>query len=215
MAFCNHSNQKNQPFILPDLPFDKDDFKPYFSAETFDYHHGRHHNAYVTNLNSLLQSAPEFENKELEEIISLSENSNAGVFNNAAQIWNHTFFWNSIKPKGGGTPTGNLLSQIEKDFGSYKDFAVAFKQAALAQFGSGWVWLVFHDGRLQIVKTSNAETPITRNMEPIIACDVWEHAYYIDYRNKRPDYVSVFIEHMINWDFAALHFEKAMSDSNI
>jgi Fe-Mn family superoxide dismutase len=209
MVFCNHSNQKTQPFVLPDLPFGKDDFKPHFSAETFDYHHGKHHNAYVTNLNNLLPNNPEFKGKELEEIISLSNNSNAAVFNNAAQIWNHTFFWNSIKPKGGGKPTGAVLSQIEKDFGSYEKFAEDFKQAAVTQFGSGWAWLVYHDGKLQIVKTANAETPITKGMEPILACDVWEHAYYIDYRNKRPDYVSIFIEHMINWDFAGVHLEKA------
>jgi Fe-Mn family superoxide dismutase len=209
MAFCNHSNQKTQPFVLPDLPFGKDDFKPHFSAETFDYHHGKHHNAYVTNLNNLLPNNPEFKGKELEEIISLSNNSNAAIFNNAAQVWNHTFFWNSIKPKGGGKPTGAILSQIEKDFGSYEKFTEEFKQAAVTQFGSGWAWLVYHEGKLQIVKTSNAETPITKGMEPILACDVWEHAYYIDYRNKRPDYVSVFIEHMINWDFANIHLEKA------
>lgn len=209
MAFCNHSNQKNQPFVLPDLPFSKDDFKPHFSAETFDYHHGKHHNAYVTNLNNLLPDNPEFKGKELEEIISLSNNSNAAIFNNAAQVWNHTFFWNSIKPNGGGRPTGAMLTQIEKDFGSYEKFVEEFKQAAVTQFGSGWAWLVYHESKLQIIKTSNAETPITKGMEPILACDVWEHAYYIDYRNKRPDYVSIFIEHMINWDFANIHLEKA------
>ncbi|RTK92277.1 MAG: superoxide dismutase [Rickettsiales bacterium] len=211
MTFCNHSNQKSQPFTLPKLPFDKGDFQPDFTTETFDYHYDKHHNAYVTNLNNLLKDNSEFDGLDLEQIINKSHNNNASIFNNAAQVWNHSFFWNSIKPKAGGKPSGKIGAQIEKDFGSYDDFATEFKQAAVTQFGSGWAWLVYcsKDQKLKIVKTGNAETPITQNLHPLIACDVWEHAYYIDYRNKRPDYVSIFIERMINWEFAEMHLELA------
>lgn len=209
MTFCNHSNQKSHPFTLPSLPYGKDDFKPHFTAETFEYHHEKHHNAYVTNLNNLLQDNKDMSNMDLEGVIMASHKSNPAIFNNAAQVWNHTFFWNSIKPKGGGKPSGEIAEQIDKDFGSYEEFATQFKQAAVTQFGSGWAWLVYKNDKLQILKTANAETPITDGFEPIIACDVWEHAYYIDYRNRRPDYVTTFIDHMINWDFANLHFAKA------
>ena len=204
MIYCSKSNQKSYPFILPELPYGKGDFVPHFSAETFDYHHGKHHQAYVTNLNNLLANDPGLQKMTLEDIIisSSSNSSQTAIFNNAAQIWNHSFFWHSIKPKGGGKPTGKILEQINKDFGSYENFVNEFKQAATTQFGSGWAWLVLNNGKLQILKTANAETPITKSIKPLIACDVWEHAYYIDYRNKRPDYVSIFIEHMINWDFA-------------
>lgn len=204
MIYCNKSNQKSYPFSLPELPYGKGDFAPYFSDETFDYHYGKHHQTYVTNLNNLLANEPDLQKMTLEEII-ISSSSNLkqiGIFNNAAQIWNHSFFWHSIKPKGGGKPTGKILEQINKDFGNYENFVNEFKQAATTQFGSGWAWLVSNNGKLQIMKTANAETPITKSITPLIACDVWEHAYYIDYRNKRPDYVSVFIEHMINWQFA-------------
>lgn len=204
MIYCNKSNQKSYPFVLPELPYGKGDFVPHFSPETFDYHHGKHHQAYVTNLNNLLQNNQELQQKSLEELIiyaSIKPDA-AAIFNNAAQIWNHSFFWHSIKPLGGGKPTGKILEQINKDFGSYENFVTEFKQAAISQFASGWAWLVSNNGKLQIVKTSNAETPITKSMKPLLACDVWEHAYYIDYRNKRPDYVAVYIEHMINWQFA-------------
>ncbi len=211
MTFCNHSNQNLQPFTLPKLPFDKKDFEPDFTPETFDFHHEKHHNAYVVNLNNLLKDNAEFNDMDLEQIINKSHNNHAGIFNNAAQVWNHSFFWNSIKPNCGGKPSGNIANQIDKDFGSYDDFAAEFKQAAITQFGSGWAWLVYcnKEQKLKIVKTSNAETPITQNLHPLIACDVWEHAYYIDYRNKRPDYVSIFIEKMINWQFAEMHLELA------
>ncbi|XVN43047.1 MAG: superoxide dismutase [Candidatus Rickettsia vulgarisii] len=207
MTYCNHSNQTSYPFILPELPYGKGDFVPHFSSETFDYHYGKHHQAYVTNLNNLLQNESNWQKKTLEEIItSLStDSSKTAIFNNAAQIWNHSFFWHSIKPAGGGKPTGKMLEMINKDFGSYENFVTEFKQAAVSQFGSGWAWLVLNNGKLEIVKTANAETPITKNIKPLLACDVWEHAYYIDYRNKRPDYVSIFIDHMINWEFAEKH----------
>ena len=212
MTYSEEANQTAQPFILPDLPYNKDSFKPHFSAETFDYHHGKHHQAYVNNLNNLLQTNKELAGKNLEDIIILSNIDSLlkGVFNNAAQVWNHTFFWHSIKPAGGGKPKGDLLEQINKDFGGLEKFLTEFKTAAVGQFGSGWVWLVCHEEKLHIVKTSNAETPITQNMQPLLACDVWEHAYYIDYRNKRPDYIDVYIEHMINWDFAEENFKKVV-----
>ncbi len=209
MTFCDHSNQTKQPFILPELPYGKNEFEPHFTPETFEYHHAKHHNAYVTNLNNLLKDNKSMESNDLESIILKSHKSNPAIFNNAAQVWNHTFFWNSIKPKGGGKASGEILVQIEKDFVSYEQFAEQFKQAAVTQFGSGWAWLAYKDGKLHIVKTSNAETPITDGYHPIIACDVWEHAYYIDYRNRRPDYVSIFTEHMINWDFANSNFAKS------
>lgn len=203
MVYCTKSNQTSYPFVLPNLPYDKDSFKPHFTAETFDYHHGKHHQTYVTNLNNLLKDNIELQKMDLEELIAhSSSNSNYAIFNNVAQIWNHSFFWHSIKPNGGKAPTGTLLELINKDFGSFENFCEQFKTAAIGQFGSGWAWLVQHDNKLQIIKTANAETPIANGMKPLIACDVWEHAYYIDYRNKRPDYVDVFIKYMINWEFA-------------
>ena len=202
MVYCDKSNQTSYPFILPDLPYDKESFKPYFTHETFDYHHGKHHNAYVQNLNNLLKDKEELQKKDLEEIIEWSsQNSNTAIFNNAAQIWNHTFFWYSIKPQGGGKPSGKILEQINKDFSSFEEFCQQFKQDAVGQFGSGWAWLVYHNNGLQIIKTANAGTPIANGMKPLLACDVWEHAYYIDYHNKRSDYVDIFIKHMINWQF--------------
>ena len=202
MTYCEKSNQKSYPFELPKLPYDKESFKPHFTGETFDYHHGKHHNTYVQNLNNLLKDQEELQKKSLEEIIEWSsQNSNAPIFNNAAQIWNHTFFWHSIKPNGGGKPSGKILEQINKDFSSFEAFCEQFKADAVGQFGSGWAWLVYHNNKLQIVKTTNAGTPIANGMQPLLTCDVWEHAYYIDYRNKRPDYVDIFIKYMINWEF--------------
>lgn len=211
MTYCDHSNQEEFPFTLPDLPYKKDAFEPHFSPEAFDYHHGKHHNAYVTNLNKLLEDNKEMLGLDLEHIIKISHNTNNAIFNNAAQIWNHTFFWHSIKPNAGGIPKGDMLNKINADFGSYDEFVKKFKEAALTQFGSGWAWLVLNtNNKLEVVKTANAETPLTSGMYPLIACDVWEHAYYIDFRNKRPDYVSVFLDHMVNWDFASMHMHRAM-----
>jgi len=156
MIFCTKSNQNSFPFILPELPYDKGDFVPYFTSETFNYHHGKHHKAYVNNLNKLLENDREFSGKNLEEIIIASVNLKPGIFNNAAQIWNHSFFWHSIKPGGGGKPSGILFNKITKDFGSYENFVTEFKQAATTQFGSGWAWLVHNDNKLQIIKTGNA-----------------------------------------------------------
>ncbi len=203
MIFCHKADQQSYPFILPELPYRKDDFVPHFSAETFDYHYSKHHQAYVTNLNNLLQNNQILQKKSLEEIIisSSTNQSEVAIFNNAAQIWNHSFFWHSIKPQGGGKPSGQILKRINQDFGSYENFVTEFKQIAVSQFGSGWAWLVDNNGKLQIIKTSNAETPITKSIKPLLTCDVWEHSYYINYRNNRPDYISAFIDHMINWQF--------------
>lgn len=203
MIYCPQANQLSYPFILPELPYDKKGFAPILSAESFDYHHGKHHQAYITNLNNLLQDQPVLQKMSLEELIiaSAQDSSKSAIFNNAAQVWNHSFFWYSIKPKGGGNPSSKILKMIDKDFTNYENFVAEFKQAAISQFGSGWAWLIFNDGKLQIVKTSNAETPITQSIKPLLSCDVWEHAYYIDYRNKRPDYVSAYIESLVNWQF--------------
>ena len=192
------------PFELPNLPFAKDALEPHMSAATFDYHHGKHHAAYVNKLNGLIDGT-NYASQSLEEIIqNTSGKADAkGIFNNAAQIWNHSFFWQSMTPNGGGKPTGELLQRIEKDFGSFDAFKDAFKAAGVGQFGSGWAWLVLDGDTLKIVTTANAETPITDGLKPLITCDVWEHAYYIDYRNDRPGFLGVFLDHLANWEFAA------------
>jgi superoxide dismutase, Fe-Mn family len=183
-------------FVLPELPFPKDSLKGIISAETLDYHYGKHHAAYVTNLNKLTEGT-EFANLSLEEIIS---KSSGGIFNNAAQTWNHTFFWNSLSPNGGGAPTGKAQQEIIKYFGSFDIFKEKFSTAAATLFGSGWAWLVQNtDGKLDIVQTSNAGTPLTSGLKPILTFDVWEHAYYIDYRNARPKFVEMLWE-IVNWD---------------
>jgi Fe-Mn family superoxide dismutase len=185
-------------FTLPELPYSKDALAPHISAETLEYHHGKHHKAYVDNLNKLLDGKPEA-NKSLEEVIMSSDGK---VFNNAAQIWNHTFYWNSMSPKGGGAPSGKLADAINKAFGSFDKFKEEFSKSAAGNFGSGWTWLVQRpDGSLGIVNTSNAATPITGSDKPLFTTDVWEHAYYIDYRNARPKYVEAFWN-LVNWDFA-------------
>ena len=186
-------------FELPPLPYPKDALQPHMSAETFDYHHGKHHAAYVAKLNELTQGKPEA-NKSLEEIIRSSEGP---LFNNAAQVWNHTFFWNCMKPSGGGAPKGDLADAIERDFGGLDKFKEQFTAAAVGRFGSGWAWLVQDKGKLSITSTPNAETPITTSAKPLLTIDVWEHAYYIDYRNARPKFCEVFLANLVNWDFAA------------
>ncbi len=214
MSFCKFANQDRYPFKLPELPYGKADFEPYITAEAFEYHHGKHHNSYVTNLNNLVEQSGEMKENNLEEIIIASRTLNPFVFNNAAQIWNHSFFWHSMKPAGGGIPKGEMLQKLEKDFLSYKSFSSQFKQMALEQFGSGWVWLVYQNKKLKIITTSNAQTPITEEgCFPLITCDVWEHAYYIDYRNKRAEYIDIFIEKMINWDFAYSNFLAAVENA--
>nr|WP_275937576.1 superoxide dismutase [Nannocystis exedens] len=187
------------PFTLPELPYAKDALAPHISAETLEYHHGKHHAAYVNNLNKLLDGKPEAE-LSLEEIILRSD---GGVFNNAAQVWNHTFYWHSMRPNGGGRPTGELAEAIARDFGSFERFREEFANAATTQFGSGWAWLVVQNGKLAVTKTGNADLPLKHGQTALLTIDVWEHAYYIDYRNARPKYIDTFLDHLVNWDFVA------------
>jgi len=188
---------------LPPLPYAKHALAPHISAETFDYHYGKHHQAYVTNFNNLIVGT-EFENASLEDTI---RKSSGGIFNNSAQVWNHTFFWNSIKPAGGGEPTGALLAAINAKWGSFAAFKEAFTKSAVGNFGAGWTWLVRKaDGSVDIVNTSNAATPLTTADKALLTIDVWEHAYYIDYRNARPKFVETFLTHLVNWDHAAKQF---------
>ena len=192
-------------FELPALPFAADALAPLMSAETFEYHHGKHHATYVANLNKLVEGTDQAA-KSLEEIIMGSE---GGLFNNAAQVWNHTFFWKSLKPGGGGEPTGELGELIKRDFGSYEAFANEFVQACVTQFGSGWAWLVWANGKLQVAKTANADLPMKHGQAALLTADVWEHAYYIDYRNARQKYLETFLAGLANWQFAAANLAKA------
>lgn len=188
---------------LPALPYEQNALEPHISAETLSFHYGKHHNTYVVKLNGLI-GGTEFENKSLEEIV---KSSSAGIFNNAAQIWNHTFYWNSLSPNGGGEPSGDLLAAINSNFGSFDEFKAKFTDSAINNFGSSWTWLVKNsDGRLAIVNTSNAATPLTdEGVTPLMTVDLWEHAYYIDYRNVRPNYLNGFWA-LANWDFAQANF---------
>jgi len=183
---------------LPPLPWAAEALAPHISKETIDYHYGKHHQAYVTKTNELIANTANA-GKSLEEIIKSSQGP---LFNNSAQVWNHTFYWNSLKPKGGGQPTGAIAAAIKESFGEYATFRKEFSEAAVSQFGSGWAWLVKDGAKLKIVKTPNAETPLTTAAKPLITCDVWEHAYYVDYRNARPKYLETYLDHLINWDFA-------------
>lgn len=192
-------------FTLPPLPYATNALEPHMSANTFSFHHAKHHNAYVTNLNNLLKDSP-LAGKTLEEIImaSAGDAGKAGIFNNAAQVWNHTFFWNSMKPGGGGAPAGKIAEKINADFGSFDAFKEAFKQAAATQFGSGWAWLVKGaDGKLKVTKTGNADLPMAHGDKALLTIDVWEHAYYLDYQNRRPDFVTAYLDHLVNWEFAS------------
>ena len=193
------------PFSLPPLPYEKDALAPYLSAETLEFHYGKHHQAYVNNLNKLTDGKPEAK-KPLEEIIM---SASGGLFNNAAQVWNHTFYWSCMKPNGGGEPTGALAAAIKRDFGSVAKFKEEFANAGATLFGSGWTWLVLEGGKLKIVQTGNADLPMKHNQVALLTMDVWEHAYYIDYRNARPKYIDVFLDHLVNWDFVAANFAKA------
>lgn len=198
-------------FELPALPYEKNALEPHMSANTFDFHHGKHHNTYIVNLNGMLDGS-DLADSSLEDIIKTTagDPAKAGMFNNAAQVWNHTFFWNSMKPNGGGAPTGELAAKIDSDLGGFDAFKDAFKAAGATQFGSGWAWLVVGDGgKLEVVKTPNAETPLTQGKTPLLTCDVWEHAYYLDYQNRRPDFLAAFLDNLANWDFAAENLANA------
>ncbi len=197
-------------FELPPLPYAKDALEPYISARTMEYHYGKHHQAYVTNLNALVKDTP-LANKSLEDIIkeTADDEARAGIFNNAAQVWNHSFFWRSMAAGGGGEPSGALADKIKEAFGSFDGFKEQFKQAGTTQFGSGWAWLVSDGGALKIVKTANAMTPIVQGLKPLLTCDVWEHAYYLDYQNRRPDFIQTFLDRLIDWTFADSNLRDA------
>ncbi len=192
-------------FELPQLPYAKDALAPHMSVETFEYHYGKHHAAYVNNLNAAVKGTPN-ESKSLEEIILSSDGP---LFNNSAQVWNHTFFWNCMKPQGGGKPTGDLAAAIERDFGGFDKFREQFVQAAVKQFGSGWAWLVSDGGTLKITSTGNADLPMKHKQTALFTVDVWEHAYYIDYRNLRQKFVETIVDSLANWDFAAANLKSA------
>lgn len=187
---------------LPDLPFAKNALEPHISARTLEFHHEKHHNAYVTKTNGMIEGT-DLAQADLETIIKKSANdsSKMGLFNNAAQVWNHSFYWQCMKPGGGGSPSGKLGEKINADFGSIGAFIKDFSDAAATQFGSGWAWLVEDNGKLKVAKTANADTPLVHGWKALLTIDVWEHAYYLDYQNRRPDYIKVFLDHLVNWDF--------------
>ena len=191
-------------FELPSLPYASDALAPYMSSETLDFHHGKHHQTYVTNLNNLVKDT-DMQDSSLEEIVvkSSKDPSMAGIFNNAGQHWNHILFWQCMKPNGGGSMPSELESRITSDLGGIDQFKEAFIQAGITQFGSGWAWLAIDNGKLVVTKSPNAYNPLVDGMKPILGCDVWEHSYYIDYRNKRPDYLKAFLDSMVNWEFVA------------
>lgn len=187
---------------LPDLPYAKEALAPYISANTLDFHYGKHHKTYVDNLNKLIEGT-ELAGKSLEEIIKIAakDSSKTGIFNNAAQVWNHSFYWQCLKKGGGGAPSGAIAAKINAVWGSFDKFTEELKNAGMTQFGSGWAWLVLEGGQLKITKTANADTPIAHGQKPLLTIDVWEHAYYLDYQNRRPDYLAAVIQNLINWNF--------------
>ena len=191
-------------FELPSLPYANDALAPYMSSETLDFHHGKHHQTYVTNLNNLLKDH-ELQSSSLEDIVvkTSKDASMAGIFNNAGQHWNHILFWQCMKPNGGWSIPSELEGRLNSDFGSVEQFKEAFIQAGTTQFGSGWAWLAIDNGKLVVTKSPNASNPLVDGMKPILGCDVWEHSYYIDYRNKRPDYLKAFLDSLVNWEFVA------------
>ena len=191
-------------FELPSLPYANDALAPYMSSETLDFHHGKHHQTYVTNLNNLLKDH-ELQSSSLEDIVvkTSKDASMAGIFNNAGQHWNHILFWQCMKPNGGGSIPSELEGRLNSDFGSVEQFKEAFIQAGTTQFGSGWAWLAIDNGKLVVTKSPNASNPLVDGMKPILGCDVWEHSYYIDYRNRRPDYLKAFLNSLVNWEYVA------------
>jgi Fe-Mn family superoxide dismutase len=197
-------------FELPSLPYAQDALEPHISGKTLSFHYGKHHQAYVTNLNNLVKDGP-LAKKSLEEVIKATAEKadQAGVFNNAAQVWNHTFYWHSMTPGGGGKPTGKIADKIDADLGGYGKLAEAFKTAAATQFGSGWAWLVLDGGKLKVTKTGNADLPMVHGQTALLTIDVWEHAYYLDYQNLRPNYIQTFLDHLVNWDFANKNLGKS------
>ena len=195
-------------FSLPDLPYAYDALAPYMSKETLEYHHDKHHAAYVNALNKLIVGT-DWEGNSLDEVVKGSFGKNTPIFNNAAQDYNHTFFWKWMKPKGGGTIPGSLEKKIKADLGSVEKMKEEFVAAGVGQFGSGWCWLALKSGKITVMKTPNGENPVVHGAVPILGCDVWEHSYYIDYRNRRPDYIKAFLEHLVDWEYVEKLFEKA------
>jgi superoxide dismutase, Fe-Mn family len=197
-------------YELPPLPYSYTALEPYLTKATLEFHHDKHHAAYVNNFNTAVQGT-DLDQQPIEAVIkAIAGNSEkAGLFNNAAQAWNHSFYWNCIKPGGGGAPTGDLAQKIAADFGSFEQFVEAFKTAGATQFGSGWAWLVLEGGTLKVTKTANADNPLAHGQTPLLTMDVWEHAYYLDYQNRRPDYMSDFLAHLVNWDFVAQNLAAA------
>ncbi len=195
---------------LPELPYGLDALEPHISRRTLEFHYGKHHAAYVTNLNKAIEGG-DLEGKSLEEVIVAvaGDASKAGVFNNAAQVWNHSFYWQCMKPGGGGAPGGALAEKIAADFGSFEAFVEQFKTAGATQFGSGWAWLVLDGGTLKVTKTPNADLPLAHGQKALLTMDVWEHAYYLDYQNRRPDYMTTFLDKLVNWDFVAANLAAA------
>ena len=195
---------------LPALPYGLDALEPNISRSTLEFHHGKHHAAYVTNLNNLV-AGTDLETKSLEDTITAvaGDAGKAGVFNNAAQVWNHSFYWQCMKPGGGGQPSGALAEKINADFGSFEAFVEQFKAAGATQFGSGWAWLVLDGGTLKVTKTANADLPLAHGQKALLTMDVWEHAYYLDYQNRRPDYMTTYLEKLVNWDFVAANLAAA------
>jgi superoxide dismutase, Fe-Mn family len=203
-------SKTNPSFMLPKLPYAENALEPVISARTLSFHYGKHHAAYVTKLNELVEGTP-FVGRPLDEVVKRSAGDKAAklIFNNAAQAWNHDFYWRSMKPKGGGTPEGALGQAIVRDFGGLAEFRAAFAKAAAGEFGSGWAWLVAgNDGKLKIAATDDADTPIVRGERPLLVIDVWEHAYYLDYQNRRPDYIAAWLDKLINWEFANKNFAQ-------
>lgn len=205
-------DSETAPFSLPSLSYTRDALAPYISADTIEFHYDKHHQGYINKTNALIEKT-EYAGRTLEQIISQTAGENdpdrRAVFNNASQAWNHAFYWRGMTPEGGGTPTGDLLKKIESDFGSFENFRIAFKTAAASQFGSGWAWLVLDKGVLTVEKTSNADTPLAYGRKPLLTIDVWEHAYYLDYRNRRADYIATWLDHLVNWKFAAENYSTA------
>jgi Fe-Mn family superoxide dismutase len=198
------------PITLPDLPYAYDALAPHMSEQTLHFHHDKHHNAYVTKTNELIKGS-DLETASLEDIMraTVGDSSRAGLFNNAAQVWNHSFFWNCMAPGGGGAPTGDIAKALDDAFGGLDAFKKSFTEAAVGRFGSGWAWLVVNNGKLEITSTPNAGNPLTDGKTPVLTCDVWEHAYYLDYQNRRPDFVGAFLGDLVNWQFVGEQFAKA------
>jgi Fe-Mn family superoxide dismutase len=197
-------------FELPPLPYAKNALEPHMSAKTLEFHYGKHHQTYVTTLNKLVKDSP-LAKESLEAVIKATAKDEAKVtiFNNAAQVWNHTFFWNCMKPNGGGQPTGAMAQRLERSLGGFDSFQEKFKEAATTQFGSGWAWLVLDGDELKVTKTPNAMTPLVQGQTALLTCDVWEHAYYLDYQNRRPDFVQTFLDKLVNWEFVASNLANA------